>query len=167
MAAKERIIDPSQYDVNQIVADLDEIRKYNPQRFEMEQLTATLYEDPQESICVGYLDLADDEFWIRGHMPGFPLMPGVLMCESAAQMASYFTQKYDLMGLKEDQFMGFGGMEDIRFRGTVRPGDRMILEEKLIRIRRGAMSVARFQAFVGADLVCEGVIKGVVLSRPE
>ena len=98
MAGKNLILDRSEYDLEHVVADLEQIRKYNPQRFEMEQLTAIVYEDPQRHICVGYKDLAQDEFWVRGHMPGFPLMPGVLMCEAAAQMASYYTVKHDLMG---------------------------------------------------------------------
>ncbi len=63
----------------------------------MEQINAVVLEDCERAICVGYKDVRDDEFWVSGHMPGMPLMPGVLMCEAAAQLASYFTQKYDLL----------------------------------------------------------------------
>lgn len=164
MAGKNLILDRSQYDLDHVVADLQQIRQFNPQRFEMEQLTAIVYEDQQRHICVGYKDLAADEFWVRGHMPGFPLMPGVLMCEAAAQMASYYTVKHDLMGAST---LGFGGMEDVRFRGMVRPGDRFVIVSELVKMRRGAMIVCRFQGFVEDALVCEGVIKGIPLASPE
>ena len=54
---KPLILDFSEYDLNHVVADIEEIRRYNPQRFEMEQLTAICYEDPARNICVGYKDL--------------------------------------------------------------------------------------------------------------
>ena len=80
MSKKAFLIDPSCYDIEKPVADLEEIRLYNKQRFELEQLTAIVYENHDEFACVGYKDLTENEFWIRGHMPNFPLMPGVIMC---------------------------------------------------------------------------------------
>ena len=62
--------------------------------FEMEQLTAIVFDDVERGICVGYKDIGPDEFWVRGHMPGMPLMPGVIMCESAAQLCGYFVQRH-------------------------------------------------------------------------
>ena len=86
------ILDFSEYDLNRVVADIEEIRRYNPQRFEMEQLTAICYEDPAaEHLRRLQGSWADNEFWVRGHMPGMPLMPGVIMCEAAAQLASYYS----------------------------------------------------------------------------
>ena len=57
----------------------------------MEQLTAIVHVDPEKHLVAGYKDVGNDEFWVRGHMPGYPLMPGVLMCEAAAQLCSYYT----------------------------------------------------------------------------
>jgi 3-hydroxyacyl-[acyl-carrier-protein] dehydratase len=155
---RELILDFGEYDVNQVVADVGEIRRYNPQRHEMEQLTAICYEDPQRNICVGYKDLRDDEFWVRGHMPGMPLMPGVIMCEAAAQLSSYYSHKYKLM----EGVIGFGGLEDVRFRGVVRPGDRFVIVCRLLKLRRSIMT-CEFQCFVQQNLVCEGILKGVSL----
>ena len=64
---------------------------------------------------------------MRGHMPGYPLLPGVLMCEAAAQLCSCYIVT---SGLLEGDFIGFGGMENVRFRGPVRPGDRLVLVGK-------------------------------------
>jgi len=155
---KPLIIDFCEYDLNHVVSDIDEIRRYNPQRFEMEQLTAIVLEDRDRAICVGYKDLKPDEFWARGHMPGFPLMPGVIMCEAAAQLSSYYAVKNKLM----NGMMGFGGMEDIRFRGVVRPGDRFVIVTRLLKARR-MMITCEFQSFVDRNLVCEGLIKGIPL----
>ncbi len=159
MANKTLILDPSEYDLNHVIADVEQIRRYNRQRFEMEQLTAVCYEDPRRNICAGYKDLRPDEFWVRGHMPGMPIMPGVIMCEAAAQMASYYAHKYKLM---DAAMVGFGGLKDVRFRGIVRPGERFVVVAQLLRVR-STMLTSRFQCLVRDNLVCDGILKGVSL----
>jgi 3-hydroxyacyl-[acyl-carrier-protein] dehydratase len=158
VAKKELILDFGAYDVNRVIADVEEIRRYNPQRYEMEQLTAICHEDHANNVCVGYKDLGPEEFWVRGHMPGMPLMPGVIMCEAAAQLASYYSHKYKLM----EGVIGFGGLQDVRFRGLVRPGDRFVIVSRLLKLRRSIMT-CEFQCFVNQNLVCEGILKGVAL----
>jgi len=155
---KPLILEFSEYDLDNVVADIEEIRRHNSQRFEMEQLTAICYEDVERNIVAGYKDLGPDEFWARGHMPGMPLMPGVIMCEAAAQLASYYSQKHELM----EGLIGFGGLEDVRFRGVVRPGDRFVIVTRLLKLRRMIMT-CEFQCFVDENLVCEGILKGVSL----
>ncbi len=160
MPARDLIIHPSEYDLSRIIADRDEIRRYNPQRFEMEQLTAIVHEDISRGLCVGFKDVGDDEFWVRGHFPHVPLMPGVLMCEAAAQLSSYFSKKHRLL---EAEVIGFGGLEEVRFREPVRPGDRLVIAVERVRVRPRAMIVCRFQGFVDDGVVVEGMIKGVPL----
>jgi len=154
------IIDVSQLDYNRVIADIDAIRRYNPQRYEMEQLTAIVYEDVAGKLGVGYKDVRADEFWARGHMPGMPIMPGVMLCECAAQLCSYLSQKYDLLGA---DVLGFGGMDEVRFRDPVYPGDRLVMVAQLVKVRRGALVISQFQGFVRNSMVCEGQIKGVPL----
>ena len=158
MAEKDFLVDLSQVDFDRPVADIEEIRKYNPQRSEMEQLTAVVYVDEKNVICAGYKDVSYNEFWVRGHMPGMPLMPGVVMLESIAQLCSFVTQRYDLLGA---QMVGFGGLEDVRFRDVVLPGDRLIVMCKLERVRRGRMIVCQFQGVVKDRVVVEGLLKGI------
>lgn len=158
MAVHELIIDPASLDYNHIIADVAGIRKYNPQRFEMEQLTAIIHEDVDRHICVGYKDVTHNEFWVRGHMPNMPLMPGVMMLEAAAQMCSYFSQKFDLLGAA---MVGFGGLEEVRFRDPVIPGDRLVLACEMTRLRRGRIVFTKFQGFVRNAMVVEGVLKGI------
>ena len=158
MSAKDLLIDPALLDFDQVVADVEEIRRYNPQRFEMEQLTAVIYEDLEEYACAGYKDIGRDEFWVRGHMPDMPLMPGVIVLEAAAQLCSFFSQKHDLLGAA---MIGFGGLENVRFRAPIIPGDRLLLSCKMTKVRPGRMIVCRFQAVVGETLVVDGMLKGI------
>ena len=160
MAQKEFLVDPSLYDLNQPLAGIDEIRKFNKQRFAMEQLTAIVYENPETISCVGYKDITDKEFWVSGHMPDFALMPGVMMCEVAAQLSSYLSTKLEIM--KEATTMGFAGLDRVRFRGMVRPGDRLVMQAKF-ETARNILIMARFLGLVNNELVCEGIIKGVPL----
>src|SRR5262245_10263330 len=127
----------------------------------MEQLTAIVFDDAKRMVCAGYKDITDKEFWVRGHMPGMPLMPGVLMCEAAAQMCSYYAHKHKLLG--DCKVVGFGGMEDVRFRDPVRVGDRLLIVCKMLKVRAGALLVCRFQAFVKDSLLAGGKIKGISL----
>ncbi len=164
MASREPLIPFLKYDVETVVADLDAIRKYNPQRYEIEQLTAVVFEDLEAMSIVGYVDTTMEDFWVRGHMPGIPLMPGVLMCEAAAQLASYFVQKNDMMGC---EMIGFGGMDGVRFRGAVRPGDRLVIQCQQKKVRRGAVIVCQFMGFVNENRVVEGSIRGIPLPAQE
>jgi 3-hydroxyacyl-[acyl-carrier-protein] dehydratase len=160
VTSKQIIVDLSLVDVDNPTATIEQIRRYNPQRHEMEQLTAIVYEDLDQYICVGYKDVTADEFWVRGHMPGMPLMPGVIMIEAIAQMCSFFVQKHDLL---KSKMVGFGGLEEVRFRDPVVPGDRLFLLCQLTRVRPRRMIVCRFQGVVRDSIVVEGVLKGIPL----
>ena len=160
MAPRDYIIHPGEYDLDRVIADIHEIRRWNRQRFEMEQLTAIVHEDLSRGLCIGYKDVTKDEFWVRGHFPGVPLMPGVMMCEAAAQLSSYYTQKHNLL---DAAIIGFGGMEDVRFREPVVPGDRLVIAVERVRVRPRAMIICRFQGLVRESIVVDGTIKGVPL----
>jgi 3-hydroxyacyl-[acyl-carrier-protein] dehydratase len=88
------------------------------------------------------------------------VLPGVLMCEAAAQLCSYYTRRYDLLGA---DLVGFGGLDEVRFRDVVVPGCRLVIVCELLKARRGALVACRFQEFVDRALVCEGQMKGIPL----
>jgi 3-hydroxyacyl-[acyl-carrier-protein] dehydratase len=92
-------------------------------------------------------------------MPGMPLMPGVIMCEAAAQLASYYTQKHKLMNTP---VVGFGGLKDVRFRGVVQPGERFVVAARLLKVRSMILT-CEFQCLVRNNMVCEGVLMGIPL----
>lgn len=153
--------DPASLDFSQTVADQEAIRRVNPQRFEMEQLNAIVHVDTEQHIFAGYKDVRADEFWVRGHMPDYPLFPGVLMCEAAAQLCSYYIAT---SGFLAADFVGFGGMENVRFRGQVRPGDRLVLIGKATKLNR-RQSIFDVQGFVGSTMVFHAEIYGVPIRK--
>jgi len=152
---------PTRLNLDRIIADREAIRNVNPQRFEMEQLDAIVLLDPERHLIAGYKDVRVDEFWIRGHIPGYPLLPGVLMCEAAAQLSSYYMTT---QGLSPGDFVGFGGLENVRFRSPVRPGDRLVLIAKGIKLDP-RKTVFNVQGFVGDAMVFHADVLGVPLSR--
>jgi 3-hydroxyacyl-[acyl-carrier-protein] dehydratase len=157
------LLDPAQLDLNRVVADQEAIRKINQQRFEMEQLTAVVLMDPAQHLVAGFKDVRADEFWIRGHMPNYPLVPGVLMCEAAAQLCSYYIGSHHLLG---GDFLGFGGLENVRFRGQVRPGDRLVMIAKATRVHRRQIT-CHVQGFVGSTMVFHADIIGMPITHKE
>jgi 3-hydroxyacyl-[acyl-carrier-protein] dehydratase len=157
------LIDPAALDTSRILADREAIGRSNPQRFEMQQLTAITHVDVENKLVIGYKDVEPDEFWVRGHLPNFPLMPGVLICEAAAQLCSYFCHQ---VRLHKEGFIAFGGMEEVRFRGKVRPGDRLVLAAKGARLHR-RHTIFDCQGFVGTNMVFHGKIIGVPITAED
>lgn len=151
------IIEPDAWDAAPVIADLAAIRQYNPQRFEMEQLTAVVYADPAHHICVGYKDLTANEFWVQGYALKTPVMPPLLMCEAAAQLANYYALKHKLYAVQG----GFVGLKNVRCRGIVRSGERLFVVAKLLKIR-GALMTCQFQCAVHKRRVCDGILIGGV-----
>jgi 3-hydroxyacyl-[acyl-carrier-protein] dehydratase len=153
------IVPPAEWNVDRVVADLATIRHYNPQRCEMEQLTAVIHEDPDRHVCLGYKDLAHDEFWVRGCAQHPPTMPRTLMCEAAAQLANYYALKHNLYASPG----AFLGLSDVRWRGNVHPGERLFVMAKLLKIR-AAVLTCRFQcADQRRELLCDGILTGTPL----
>ncbi len=150
------IVDLESVDRDVIVAGPDEIRKRNPHRFEMELLDAVTHYDPEAGVIVGYFDARDDQFWVRGHIPGRPLLPGVLMIEASAQLCSYYYKDQH----PDVPFFGFAGLEDVRFRSPVTPGQRLYLlgKKKLFKPRRASFEV---QGVVEGKLAFQGTVIGM------
>ena len=156
------LLDPTTLDFNHVVADIEQIRKVNLQRFEMEALTAIVLIDPVRKISVGYRDVTEQDFWVRGHMPNFPLMPGVLLCETAAQLSSYYLITQNVFNTN---FVGLGGLDEVRFRGMVRPGDRLVMVCQMTREKK-MVAQCYAQGFVGTRMVFDGKVQGIPLKAP-
>jgi 3-hydroxyacyl-[acyl-carrier-protein] dehydratase len=133
-----------------------DIEKENPQRYEMEQLDGILWYDKGKRLVLGYKDVREDEFWVMGHIPERPLMPGVIMIEAAAQLLSFYVKRvFDIKG-----FIGFTGIGSAKFRSQVVPGDRLLLLGHITSIKTRKLS-ADIQGVVGDAMVFETSVSGM------
>ena len=158
--ASEPFLDPATLNLNNVAVSKEEIFKVNPQRDEFEQLDRIILIDLEAGMAVGIKTQTPEEFWTRGHIPGRPLMPGVLMIEMAAQISSViYHLKFETGGKK---FFGFGGVNNVKFRGSVEPRDDLIMVVRA-KALRSRMAIFEAQGFVDGKMVFEGEVTGLVL----
>ncbi|HUT02136.1 MAG TPA: beta-hydroxyacyl-ACP dehydratase [Phycisphaerae bacterium] len=152
----EPLIDLASIDTGNVIADREAIGRVNPHRFEFALLDGICLLDHEAGLIAGYRDVRDDEFWVRGHIPGRPIFPGVLMIETAAQLVSYFA----MTRIPEGGFLGFGGVDGVKFRGAVSPRERVVMVGKILQLR-ARRCIGATQGFVGDRMVFEGTIVGM------
>jgi 3-hydroxyacyl-[acyl-carrier-protein] dehydratase len=152
-------VDLQSLDPNRLVVDREGVYRICPHRFEFQMLDGILMVDRAEALIVGVKTIRPGEFWVRGHIPGRPIFPGVLMIETAAQLVSYYAGS-DPDYAKPGAFMGFGGVTDVKFRGAVGVGDQIIMIGKIIDIRSRRF-VGSTQGFVRGQMVFEGIVTGM------
>ena len=120
---KKGRIDPSDYPLDRVLMTPEEFGRFNPQRHEFLQLSSVLHYDAEANLIVCSRVIGEDEWWRRGHIPGRPLFPGVLQAEVLAQASSVHTHLST--GLDEGSFLGFAGIEEMRFRQSIGPGEKL------------------------------------------
>lgn len=153
------ILDPATLDFDHILADRAAIERINPHRHEFALLDAVILCDSQRGLFAGYYDVRPDAWWVRGHIPGRPLLPGVLMIETAAQLASY---QYHTHFRDAGGFLGFVGVDAVKFRGSVQPPARFVVVGRALELKRRRM-ICAVQGFSGTQLVFEGQITGMLV----
>jgi len=142
---------------------VEECMRRNPQRHEFLQLTSILHLSIEENLIVGHRHLGEDEFWVRGHLPDRPLFPGVLQIETMAQVASIHA--HAKLELAHDVFMGFGAVDDVRFRKEMPPGSDLWVVGRIMKANK-SRPYFRWQGQIldgEGTLVSQSIITGVSL----
>ena len=141
--------------------DVRDIQQMIPHRFPMLLIDRVVELEPGRR-AVGVKNVTVNEWFFVGHFPDNPIMPGVLIIEALAQTGA-------VAALSADEFRGklglFAGIDDVRFRRQVTPGDQLRLEVEMERLRRGiGRAIAR--ATVGGELAAEGRLTFALVDPP-
>lgn len=131
--------------------DKEEIKKIIPQRDTFLMIDEVEKFVPGES-CTAYKNVSADEYYFKGHFPGNPIMPGVLMVEALAQ-----TGAVAILSMEENKGRNalFGGINNLKFKKQVIPGDRLKLEVNIIK-RKGPIGIGEAIATVDGKIAVKG-----------
>ncbi len=131
----------------------DEIKKIIPHRDPFLFLDEITELEPGKR-AVGIKRLKEDDLFFAGHFPGQPIMPGVLIVEALAQVGA-------VVMLSKEENKGklalFAGIDKVRFKRQVVPGDELVLETQVIK-SKGMIGIGQAKATVGGELAASGEI---------
>ena len=136
----------------------EQIKEIIPQREPFLMIDEVEEFIPGES-AIAYKNVNVEEWYFKGHFPGNPIMPGVLITESLAQ-----TGAVAILSMKENKGKNalFGGIDKMKFKKMVVPGDRLKLEVKIIK-RKGPLGVGEAIATVNGSVVAMGELTFAVI----
>lgn len=143
--------------IGDTVLDTSEVLKLLPHRYPF-MLVDRILGFEGETKCIGQKNLTMNELFFQGHFPGHPVMPGVLQVEAMAQVASILMLRIPANQGKIGYFMS---CDKVKWRRPVVPGDILIIETELVKMR-GAIGVAIGRCTVNGEVTCEGELKFMV-----
>lgn len=143
------------------VMDIKQIVKFLPHRYPFLLIDKIIYLD-RESVA-GIKNVTMNEPFFQGHFPGNPVMPGVLIIEAMAQIGGILV--LNTVPDPENYLTLFLGIDEVRFRKIVQPGDTLVIQcDLLAPIKRGIAKMYG-RAFVGNTLVCEGTMTASIVRK--
>ncbi len=131
---------------------VEEIQALLPHRYPF-ALVDRIIDFVPRKLAVGIKNVTFNEPHFQGHFPGKPIMPGVLIVEAMAQVGGVvLTQMADV----QDGLFMFAGIDGVRFRRPVVPGDQLVMTVELLSVKGRRFGKMRGRAEVDGQLACEG-----------
>ncbi len=143
--------------------NIDDILSYLPHRYPFLLVDRVLDYEPEKSIRA-LKNVTVNEPHFTGHFPDAPVMPGVLIVEAMAQAGGILA--FHSAPKDKEYLVYFTGIDDVRFRKPVRPGDQLIFDLSCLR-RRGHMWRFKAEARVDDQLVCSGTLMATLMPRED
>ena len=139
----------------------EEIKEIIPQREPFLMIDEVESFEPGQS-AVAYKNVNKEEYYFKGHFPGNPIMPGVLMVEALAQ-----TGAVAILSMEENKGKNalFGGIDKLKFKKQVVPGDRLKLEVKIIK-QKGPVGIGEAIATVNGKVAVKGELTFAIVDNP-
>jgi 3-hydroxyacyl-[acyl-carrier-protein] dehydratase len=138
--------------------DVKEIFKYIPHRYPF-LLVDRILDIQSEERIVGIKNVSFNEPFFQGHFPARPVMPGVLICEAMAQVGAIFAHNAR-GGMKSNKVFVLTGLDRVKFKRPVEPGDQLRLELSCLK-RRGSFWKMQGVATVDGKLVAQAEISAM------
>jgi 3-hydroxyacyl-[acyl-carrier-protein] dehydratase len=135
-----------------------EIEALIPHRWPMLMVDRIVEYEPDAKRIVGIKGITASEWWAQGHFPGLPILPGVLQVEALAQTMAVYVAKQPGFG---DRIGLFAGIDDVRFKRIVVPGDVLRLEITMEKLG-SRFGKGRGVASVNGEVACEGVLSFII-----
>lgn len=110
-----------------------------------------------ETGAIGEVVFGPDQYFFKGHFPDYPVVPGVILIEAMAQTAGAGLVASGLFGDDVPLFF-LAGVDDVRFRRQVRPGDKLTTVSKIAKIAHG-LGTFELKGYVGEKLAAQAIVK--------
>ena len=123
-----------------------------------------IYEIKKLSSCVGVVNVTKDSFFLQGHFPGQPVMPGVLIIEAFGQTAAALTAHGLDKSTYENKLVFLMGVEKARFRNPVIPDCKLLLKVEAIR-SHGRVWKYKGQAFIADQLMADAIWSATIVDK--